>query len=177
MAKSTILLSRSFLSYGHHYQLRPLNYWYCKSEVSSPCRLEYMSQMYPNRPYYNFTACAMKHSHLCCTRKSIYLPFLPSMWPRPPSQWASWLPKRLKECNSQWKMMTRQVFLKIVSTHSRQKKFLGTFLCAAAAIAYLQLWYRLVIMDSQCTCSYMADLFEPWLGKYSLLEATKQIFV
>ena len=29
-------------------------------------------------------------------------------------------------------------------------------------------------MDTQC--SYMADFFEPWLGKYSV-EAMKQIFV
>ena len=26
-------------------------------------------------------------------------------------------------------------------------------------------------------CSYMVDFFEPLLGKYSILEATKQIFV
>ena len=26
-------------------------------------------------------------------------------------------------------------------------------------------------------CSYMADFFKPYLGKYSVLEASKQIFV
>ena len=30
-------------------------------------------------------------------------------------------------------------------------------------------------MDTQC--SYTADFFEPYLGKYSVLEATQQIFV
>ena len=34
---------------------------------------------------------------------------------------------------------------------------------------------RLRIMDDQC--SYMADFFKPQLGKYSVLEAMKQIFV
>ena len=53
---------------------------------------------------------------------------------------------------------------------------MGTFLHAAAALAYPHLWQQLRIMDGQY--NYTADFFEPELGKYSVLvEATKQIFV
>ena len=56
--------------------------------------------MYPDRPYYNFTASTMRHCYIHCTRKSIYSPFMPSTWPRPPNQWASWLPKCLNKSSS-----------------------------------------------------------------------------
>ena len=67
----------------------------------APVGSEMWAKMYPDRPYYNFTASAMKHCYVRYTRKSVYSPFMPSTWPRPPSQWASWLPKRLNESSSQ----------------------------------------------------------------------------
>ena len=66
----------------------------------TPVSSEIWAKMYPDRPYKNFTASAMKHCHVRCTRKSVYSPFMPSTWPRPQSQWASWLPERLNESSS-----------------------------------------------------------------------------
>ena len=54
-----------------------------------------------------------------------------------------------------WKKTTRQAFLKIVSTQSRRKKFLGTILHAAAIRPQLWIPRRLCIMDGQW--SYTAD--------------------
>ena len=80
----------------------------------------------------------------------------------PPTKSVSKLATRKLELEQQpafrWKIMTRQAFLKTVSTQSQQK-FLWMFLHAASAVAYLQLWQQLHIMDGQC--SYTADFVEP----------------
>ena len=47
------------------------------------------------------------------------------------------------------KIMTRQAFLKIVSTQNQQKSGWLRFFCAAATLAGLQLWQRLRIMAAQ----------------------------
>ena len=52
----------------------------------------------PDCPYLSFVK---KHCYVRCTRKSVYSPFMVNMWPCPPSQWASWLPKRSNESCSQ----------------------------------------------------------------------------
>ena len=42
----------------------------------------------------------MKPCYVHCTRQSVYSPFMPSTWPRPPNQWASWLPEHLNDSSS-----------------------------------------------------------------------------
>ena len=58
-----------------------------------------------------------------------------------------------------WKRTRRQAFLKIISAQNRRKKWLETFLCAAAMLAYLQLWQRL--RSWMVNVSYTADFFKP----------------
>ena len=42
----------------------------------TPVGSEIWAKMYPDRPYYNFTASAIKHCHVRCTQKSVYFFFL-----------------------------------------------------------------------------------------------------
>jgi hypothetical protein len=62
--------------------------------------MEIWAKIYPDRPYSSIAKKCNEHCYVRCTQKSVYSLFMQNTWPRPLSQWGSWLPQRWKESSS-----------------------------------------------------------------------------
>ena len=132
------------------------NYCSCKFEVSS-----WYSFGGLYKPKCAQIACTAANamSYARCTWKSVYLPFIKESVALHAKSVVSMAAKTLKwEQHPMFWWEKRTTFLMLISTQSQQKKWLATFFCAAAMLAWLQLWQQLRIMGAQCDC--MSDFFE-----------------
>ena len=91
----------------------------------------------------------------------------------------SWMAAKMLEREQQltfwWKRTKRQACLEIISIQNQRKSDWRNF---SMHLPYLpNCSYGNSFISWMVSVSYTADFFKPYLGKYSILEATKQIFV
>ena len=124
--------------------------------------MEIWTKMYPDRPYSSFAKNCNEHCYVRCTRKSVYSPLMVNTWPRPQSQWASWLPKCSNESSSQHfdgkeqedKRVERSLVQKF-EERSDWRVFSVQLLCLPTCN------YGNGSVSQTANVSYTADFFEP----------------
>ena len=138
-----------------------------------------MSQNVPGSPVIKCAASTMKHCYVRCTRKSVYSLFMQSTWPRPLSQKARWWLKCWKESSTRRfdgkERKDKRVYRSLVHKIKEKSVWRVTFVqlpCLPTCnYGNRAPYHGLSISATRPTSSSRNSV-----AKYSVLEATKQIF-
>ena len=148
----------------------PTNWWSSKFEVSRPCSHGDISKNTPGLTVPNFSRKCNETRYVHSKPISMYLSI---RWPHPQSERASWPLNAWTRAAVN--VLNEKKGKSKVCYYTKSKKVVSgnLFVCScscltcvtATGLCYDWLW------------SYMAEFFKPYLYKYSVLEAIKQIFV